>query len=117
MAAASIIRTRIADLWFDNDDCLKHVEPLRTAVWQSAEAAGANIITEQAIQFSPHGVTVLLGLAESHILAQSWVDDLLLTVDVTTCGTARIDDFLKDLIGRLKPVRHRIVEVARGESQ
>jgi S-adenosylmethionine decarboxylase len=112
----SIIETRLADLWFEDDRLLKHIEPLRTMLWEAAEAAGATIITEQAIQFFPHGVTVLLGLAESHALVQSWVDDKLLTVDITTCGNARIDDLIEDLIAKLKPIRHRVVKATRGDS-
>ena len=102
-------------MWFPDHELLTHVEPLRTILWEVTTAAGATIITEQTIQFSPHGVTILLGLAESHLLAQSWVDERLLTVDVTTCGDARIDDLVENLISRLKPLRPRVVKVPRGD--
>jgi len=111
------IQTRIADLWFADDGLLKRIEPLRTAVWEATAEAGATIITEQAIQFSPHGVTILLGIAESHVLVQTWVDERLVTVDVTTCGAARIDDLIEALVSRLKPIRHRVVKVARGVAE
>ena len=102
-------------MWFADGEMLTHVEPLRTILWEVTTAAGATIVTEQAIQFSPHGVTILLGLAESHLLAQSWVMERLLTVDVTTCGDARIDDLVGSLIARLEPLRHRVVKVPRGD--
>ncbi len=112
-----MIETRIADLWFENEDFLKRIEPMRSALWEATVEAGATIITEQAIQFSPHGVTILLGLAESHVLIQSWVEQKLLTVDVTTCGNARIDDLVNGLVQKLKPIRHSIQKIARGNSE
>ena len=111
------IETRIADLWFEDDELLKRIEPMRTALWEATVESGATIITEQAIQFSPHGVTILLGLAESHVLIQSWVEKNLLTVDVTTCGNARIDELVCGLVKKLNPVRHSIQKITRGKQE
>ena len=52
----------------------------------AANEAGASIVGESFHKFSPHGVTGVLAIAESHICIHTWPEYGYAAVDVFTCG-------------------------------
>lgn len=49
-------------------------------------AGGAGILGHVAHQFTPQGVTVVVGLSESHGTLHSWPEYGYAMIDVCTCG-------------------------------
>ena len=52
----------------------------------AAAAVGAAIVGEHAVRYVPHGLTVALFLAESHIVLTTWPEYRLVLVDLLLCN-------------------------------
>lgn len=59
---------------------------LAEAARAAAEAVGASIVGEHAVRYVPHGLTIALFLAESHIVLTTWPEYRLLLVDLLLCN-------------------------------
>ena len=67
-------------------DLLNDLSYVRSTLTRAAKAVGATIIGESFHKFSPHGVTGVLAIAESHICIHTWPEYGYAAVDVFTCG-------------------------------
>ncbi len=56
---------------------------------EAAAIAKLKVIGENYHHFSPHGVTVVLMIEESHISFHSWPEHQYLAVDLFTCGSVQ----------------------------
>ena len=88
---------------------------LRTAMLEAAEEVGATVIDHVFHQFSPHGVTGVMAIAESHLCIHTWPEFGYAAVDIFTCG----DSFnpmkaARFLIQRLGAKEPSTIEVKRG---
>ena len=61
---------------------------LATAMKQGIHACGATLRNQVIEQFTPHGVTVIAILAESHFVVSTWPELNFASVDVAVCGHA-----------------------------
>ena len=61
---------------------------LATAMSQGIDACGATLRNQIVEQFTPHGVTVVAILAESHYVVSTWPELHFASVDVSVCGLA-----------------------------
>jgi len=81
-------------------DDLEHV---RQALLHAAELVSASIIGVTSHKFQPHGVTVVVAIAESHISIHTWPEYGYAAVDVFTCSaeplTVAVQEFLIDSFG------------------
>jgi S-adenosylmethionine decarboxylase len=59
---------------------------VRSAITNAALRAGATLLNLISHRFTPHGVTGLALLAESHISIHTWPESGYAAVDVFTCG-------------------------------
>jgi S-adenosylmethionine decarboxylase len=74
----------------------------------AAEAAatrvGATIVGRYSVAYQPHGLTVSVFLAESHIILTTWPELDLLLVDSLLCNPQmNNDDVLDEVRSRLCP--------------
>ena len=67
-------------------DLLNDLSHVRSTLTRAALAVGATIVGESFHKFSPHGVTGVLAIAESHICIHTWPEYGYAAVDVFTCG-------------------------------
>ncbi len=91
------------------DDAEALVAAGRTAVAE----VGATIIGETTVRYVPHGLTIGLFLAESHLVLTTWPEFGLLCIDTLLCNPDMDPDRVIDVLAReLCPdgevVRHRI---------
>ena len=87
---------------------------VRTTINSSAKLAGATLINLITHRFSPHGVTGLALLAESHISIHTWPEFGYGAVDVFTCGDHTMPDKACDvLIKEFAPDRHFLRKIQR----
>jgi S-adenosylmethionine decarboxylase proenzyme len=95
---------------------LDDVERIRAAITEAALRAGATPVTDVVVHhFSPHGVTGVVVIAESHFSIHTWPEHGFAAVDLFTCGEA-LDPWaafalLRDLLGA---ATHSVVEIRRG---
>ena len=77
--------------------------------------AGATPLHEVVHAFSPHGVTGVVVIAESHFAIHTWPEHGFAAVDLFTCGDS-VDPYkaFEHLRGALRAETHSIVEIRRG---
>ena len=109
---------RIRHLLVDAHGCagpLDDPDQLLALLRRGAAAVGAREQGTCDVRFVPHGSTVVLVLAESHMLLSTWPEHRLALVEVLLCNPsmdphrawAEVQDFLK-------PQRVEVREVVRG---
>ncbi len=88
-------------------------DALMAAALAGAAAVGAQVVGDVTIRYVPHGLTVGVFLAESHLVLTTWPEHRLLLIDILLCNPEMDPDRVVDEItGRLCPagevVRHRV---------
>jgi len=66
---------------------LNDVAAIEALLAEAVRRMGADLVKRVSHQFSPHGVTVLGLLAESHISIHTWPECGYVAIDAFTCGT------------------------------
>jgi S-adenosylmethionine decarboxylase len=88
---------------------------LEHALREAAALIGARVVTAAFHQFSPHGVTGMLLLEESHLSIHTWPEHGYAAVDLYTCGTPAAERAVPALATALKAQRSELLTVARGQ--
>lgn len=86
------------------------------AAKSAATAVGATVIGDHAVHYEPFGVTIIVFLAESHVLLTTWPENGLLLVDILLCNPAQDAALALDaIVNCVKPtgevVKHEIFRV------
>jgi S-adenosylmethionine decarboxylase proenzyme len=89
-------------------------ELVGTALREAAAAAGATIVSESLHGFSPHGLTGIILLAESHISIHTWPEAGYAAVDLYTCGECRPERAVEVLTRHLGAERVEVMWIDRG---
>jgi len=107
----------LCDLWFDENELLKYVDPLRTILLEAAEVGRATVYHTHFHQFSPWGVTGFLLLKESHISLHTWVEECYAALDIFPCGAMDSDAIVQHVVERLGPRQVNLFQAERGRSE
>jgi len=75
----------IIECWGCNDG-INDADLMRTVMIEAVHAAHATLLDINVHTFSPHGVTGVAVLSESHLSVHSWPEHGYLAADVFTCG-------------------------------
>lgn len=75
----------IIELWGCNNS-INDADQVRTAMVDAVNAANATLLSLNVHTFSPHGVTGVAVLSESHLSVHSWPEYGYVAADVFTCG-------------------------------
>lgn len=81
----------------------------------AASIMGATIIESRFHAFSPHGVSGVVVIAESHLTIHTWPEHGYAAVDVFSCGDLNLDAGLELLIKEFKAGHSERRVVLRGE--
>jgi S-adenosylmethionine decarboxylase len=85
-----------------NQEHLNSPELLEDVMLRATERAGATIIDKTFHSFSPHGVTGVVVIAESHVSIHTWPEYGYAAVDIFTCGETidpwKIEEDLKRVL-------------------
>jgi S-adenosylmethionine decarboxylase len=104
----------IIELWGCNHG-INDADLVRTAMLDAVRAARATLLDLQVHTFSPHGVTGVAVLTESHLSVHSWPEYGYLAADVFTCGdTTRPKAAAEVLRQYFEPTEFEVKELKRG---
>jgi len=100
-------------------DCDKEVIDdlgfLRDTLQAAASEAKATVLGESFHQFSPHGVSGVVIIAESHLFIHTWPECGYAAVDIFTCGdSVQPEKAAQKLIRELGAKSHTVLEIQRG---
>ncbi|MEQ8966813.1 MAG: S-adenosylmethionine decarboxylase [Azospirillaceae bacterium] len=77
---------------------------LRDAAVAAARSAGATVIGDHAQRYAEHGLTLVIFLAQSHVMLSTWPEYDLILADVLLCDdTMSVDGAIDALAARLCP--------------
>jgi len=88
---------------------------LKGILQTAASEIGATVLGESFHQFSPHGVSGVVIIAESHLFIHTWPECGYAAVDIFTCGNSvQPEKAAQKLIRELGAKSHSILEIQRG---
>jgi S-adenosylmethionine decarboxylase len=96
-------------------ELLNRPDAIRDLLLVAVQRAGATPIHDFAHSFTPHGVTAIVVIAESHFAVHTWPEYGFAAVDLFTCGET-VDPWaaFEHLGAALKAASHSVVEMRRG---
>jgi S-adenosylmethionine decarboxylase len=94
---------------------LNRPEVIRDELLAAVKLAGATPIQDMVHNFTPHGVTGVVVIAESHFAIHTWPEYGFAAVDLFTCGES-VDPWVAfEHLGKaLGATSHSVVEMRRG---
>ena len=110
----TIGRHLIAEYYECRRDTLDEVGTIRKAMLDAALALGATVLGENFHQFTPHGVSGTVVIAESHLSVHTWPENGYVAVDIYTCGGLDPQIGFRLLRERLGAASCRVQEIIRG---
>jgi len=79
-------RQILVEFYDCRSDNINDVSFIEAAFLEATRASGATIISHNFHKFSPHGVSGVVVIAESHVSIHSWPEYNYAAVDIFTCG-------------------------------
>lgn len=105
----------LMDFWGVNAELLDDKKKILAILKTAAQKTHSQILGFKAHKFSPHGLTAVLLLAESHISIHTYPEHNFAALDVYTCGNHTTPEkgviYLKT---SFKPTRVNIQKIKRG---
>ncbi len=96
-------------------EVLNDIDFLREAMLAAAGEAGATVLGESFHQFSPHGVSGVVMIAESHLVIHTWPEYGYAAADIFTCGdSVQPEKAAEMLVRKLGSQDHSVIEMQRG---
>lgn len=104
----------LIDLQGCKEELLRDKELLTTAMETAANNAGATIVETLIHQFSPHGLSGVVVIAESHLAIHTWPEQNYAAIDIFTCGNVDIAQQIYINIKKtFAPKKHNLTKVER----
>ncbi len=106
-------------LLLELQDCdpevLNDLDFLKGCLRAAAQQIGATVVNECFHEFSPHGISGVLVISESHLCIHTWPEHGYAAVDIFTCGDS-VEPTLavKPLIESLGSKSPSLIELKRG---
>ena len=98
-----------------NVEVLNDLDCLKRCLHDAAEQIGATVVNECFYEFSPHGISGVLVISESHLCIHTWPEHGYAAVDVFTCGNSvQPKKAAEIIISKLGAKNYSILEMQRG---
>lgn len=105
----------LVDMYDCDPAVLDDEDAVRAGMIDAARRCGATIVDQCFHRFSPHGVSGVVVIAESHLAIHTWPEHGYAAVDLFTCGaTLRSEECFSHLIEVFRSRRQTTKTVARG---
>ena len=80
---------------------MRATQRLREEMLQAVRTAGGTIVNDTFHTFSPHGVSGVIVIAESHVTLHTWPEFGYAAVDVFSCGVTLQHEIIRDHLARI----------------
>ena len=101
-----------------NLEVLNDLDYLRNCLHDTAEQVGVTVVNEAFYQFSPHGISGVIIVSESHFCIHTWPEHGYAAVDVFTCGDSiDSEQAIKLLVEKLGSKDPSYIQLERGVLQ
>ncbi len=104
----------VAEIYFSDPSVLNDEEKIREALIDASIAGNMTVINTSSHKFSPHGVTALVLLAESHISIHTWPEHGYAAIDIFACGKGEPEKSLARLKELLPVSDFKVLKINRG---
>jgi len=105
----------IIELYGCNTEAINDVTEVERILTESAKLSNATIVQPVFHQFSPHGVSGVVVIAESHFSIHTWPEYGYCALDIFTCGDLIDSDVsLKHLKREFQAENMSVMEIKRG---
>jgi S-adenosylmethionine decarboxylase len=105
----------LVELFDCNKDILNNEGKVKEILTSAAKICGAAVLNTSSHKFSPHGVSVIVMIAESHLSIHTWPEYNYAACDVFTCGnTLKPEDAAEYLVKKLQAKNFTLHEIKRG---
>ena len=105
----------LLDLHGCDSELLNAPEALKQLLMEAVRRGHGTIVTEVFHTFSPHGVSGVVVIAESHVAIHTWPENKYAAVDIFSCGTKLDHSVIHDWICTgLRPRDIESRELTRG---
>lgn len=115
MQQSSLGRHLIVDFYDCTFESLDDIDCMIETFKEAVEKAGMTLLNLSHHRFQPQGVTVLALLSESHLSIHTFPEIGAATLDCYTCGDGDPQAAIDVLKNVIKPGRHSVRELIRGE--
>lgn len=102
------------ELWDVEGRVLDDPPLLEQFLLEAARVAGCTVLGSVKHQFQPHGASVVVLVAESHLSIHTWPEHGYAAADILTCGKTLPEEGVNSLIRQLKPGRTEVRRYQRG---
>jgi S-adenosylmethionine decarboxylase len=105
----------IVELYECDSELINDTDAIKDVLLESVKISGAEIIRPVFHKFSPHGVTGIVVIAESHFSIHTWPEYGYCAFDIFTCGDS-IDNerAIQHVREKLKARAISVSEIKRG---
>lgn len=110
-------RHLLLDLYDCPEELLRFPADSEVILLAAAEAMGATVIESRFHAFSPHGVSGMVIIAESHLSIHTWPEHGYAAVDVFSCGGLNLEAGLMVLEAGFKADKTEAREFGRGNAK
>ena len=102
------------ELWGVDGALLDDPARLEQILLAAAAAAKCQVLGSVKHHFEPHGASVVVLVAESHLSIHTWPEHGYAAADILTCGETLPQEGVKSLIDLMKPARSEVRQYQRG---
>ena len=88
----SLGRHLIMELYDCDRQVLNDIDRIDQIVLEAARTARATVVSQVGHQFSPHGVSAIVAIGESHLAVHTWPEHGYCAADIFTCGDQADND-------------------------
>ena len=107
-------RHLLAEFYDCETDALNDPGQIERLMNEAARLSGATVVQSVFHMFSPHGVSGVVVVEESHLAVHTWPEHSYAAVDYFSCGEVDCDAAVRYLADHLAPSRVETKEVPRG---
>jgi len=108
-------RHMLLELYGCDEQVINNLGLLKDILLEAASNCGATVLSDFFHRFSPHGLSGVVTIAESHLFIHTWPEHGFAAVDIFTCGNkVQPQKAIQVIIEKLKPKNHSAIEIQRG---
>lgn len=104
----------IADFFECDTSVINNAESVEKIMTEAVKISGATIVKPFFHRFSPHGISGIIVVAESHFAIHTWPEHSAAAVDIFSCGDFNYIDALVYIKESIKSPENSVIQVYRG---